>query len=296
MLRALTVLICLVLSPYAARAADLRQQSLHHDGQSRSYRIYVPDTLNRFPGPRPLVLVLHGGGGSSREVHYSTRGRFDALAEAHGFLVVYPDAIRRVWDTGSGDISESLRPRRDDDGFLKAVIAEVSSHVQVDQSRIFATGVSRGGMESLALACANPGLIRAIAPVAMTLPEAFATACASGKPLGVALFHGTADPFVPYAGGHINIGIRDRDAVLSAESSIAIFAKRNGCGAPVTRQKGDTAIRSYSGCAAPTVLYSIEGGGHGWPGGLKALPGKRAGQMTTDISAPDEIWAFFSRF
>ena len=113
---------------------------------------------------------------------------------------------------------------------------------------------------------------------------------------GVALFHGTADPFVPYAGGHINIGIRDRDAVLSAESSIAIFAKRNGCGAPVTRQKGDTAIRSYSGCAAPTVLYSIEGGGHGWPGGLKALPGKRAGQMTTDISAPDEIWAFFSRF
>ena len=44
------------------------------------------------------------------------------------------------------------------------------------------------------------------------------------------------------------------------------------------------------------MLYTIEGGGHGWPGGLKALPGKRAGQMTTDISAPDEIWAFFSRF
>lgn len=295
MLRALTILFCLVLTS-PAFASGLTAETLVHDGQTRSYRLFGPETLSRFPGRRPLVLVLHGGGGSSREVHYATRGRFDALAEEHGFLVAYPDAIRRVWDTGSGDISEGLRPRRDDDGFLKALIADISGRFQVDQSRIFATGVSRGGMESFALACTNPGLIRAIAPVAMTLPAASEIDCADGAPLGIALFHGTADPFVPYDGGHINIGIRDRDAVLSADESMTVFSRRNGCDGAATRHKGKAAVRTYSGCAAPTVLYTIEGGGHGWPGGLKALPGKRAGQMTTDISAPDEIWAFFSRF
>lgn len=296
MLRALFLLLCLNTLPLGANAAGLSAVTLTHDGQSRSYRLYVPDTLHRFPGPRPLVLVLHGGGGSSREVHYSTRGRFDALAEEHGFLVVYPDAIRRVWDTGSGDISEGLRPRRDDDGFLKAVIAEISDRFQVDQSRIFATGVSRGGMESFALACANPGLIRAIAPVAMTLPAASSRACGSGAPLGFALFHGTADPFVPYDGGPINIGIRDRDVVLSAEQTMTIFTRRNGCDSRTTRHKGSVSIHNYTGCAVPTAFYSIKGGGHGWPGGIRARKQSHGGAITGDISSPDEIWTFFSRF
>ncbi len=229
-------------------------------------------------------------------MRYSTRGRFDELAEAHGFLVLYPDAVGRIWDTGGGEISSRLSPRRDDSGFLMAAIAAVARDHSIDRDRVFATGVSRGGMESYALACGAPGLIRAIAPVAMTLPKASAAACAKGAPLGFLLIHGTADPFVPYAGGPINLGRRDRDLVLSAEATMAVFNRRNGCAGTVGEIAGKVRHLDGTGCAAPTGFYSVGGGGHGWPGGRKVIPGGRAGPVNTDISAPDEIWAFFSRF
>jgi polyhydroxybutyrate depolymerase len=295
MLRILLTVLALAVIPGAAMAG-LSTGSLRHDGIDRSYRLYVPDGLSRFPGPRPLVLVLHGGGGTSREVHRSTRGRFDELAEAQGFIVVYPDAVKRMWDTGSGMMSAGLDPRRDDAGFLRALIAAIGRDHPVDRTRVFATGVSRGGMESYALACDNPGLIRATAPVAMTLPAAEARDCAKGAPMGFLLTHGTADPYVPYGGGAINLGRRDRDRVLSAEETMAVFAQRNGCEGMVSERIGSVEYRSLTGCAVATGFYSVAGGGHGWPGGRKALPGGRAGTITSDISAPDAIWAFFSRF
>lgn len=295
MIRSLLIFLVLSALPAAAQAG-LMSGTFRHDGLERSYRLYVPEGLSRFPGPRPLVLVLHGGGGSSREVRYATRGRFDALAEENGFLVLYPDAVRRVWDTGSGEISYGLRPRRDDHGFLAALIAAVTRDHPVDRSRVFATGVSRGGMMAYALACDTPGLLRAIAPVAMPLPAAEARDCASGAPLGVLLIHGRADPYVPYGGGAINLGKRDRDRVLSTEETMAVFARRNGCDGMVAERVGSVERRSLTGCAVPTGFDSVGGGGHGWPGGRKALPGGRAGPVNTDISAPDEIWSFFSRF
>ncbi|MBC7141802.1 MAG: hypothetical protein H5U18_06545 [Rhodobacteraceae bacterium] len=295
MIRKAALILALMLAPLAARA-ELQSHRMVHEGTPRSFRLYVPETLARFPGPRPLVLVLHGGGGSAREVRYSTRGRFDELAEAHGFLVLYPDAIGRVWDTGSGEISSRLEPRRDDAGFLGAAIAAIARDHAIDRDRVFATGVSRGGMESYARVCGAPGLIRAIAPVAMPLPEASATACAKGAPMGFLLVHGTADPFVPYAGGPINLGRRDRDGVLPAEATVAAFARRNGCAGAVSRRIGSVRHQEGTGCKAATGFLSIGGGGHGWPGGRKVMPGGRAGPVNTDISAPDEIWAFFSRF
>lgn len=295
MVRNAALILALILAPLAARA-ELRPYRMVHDGIPRSYHLYVPDRLARFPGPRPLVLVLHGGGGSAREVRYSTRGRFDDLAEAHGFLVLYPDALGRIWDTGSGEISARLDPRRDDAGFLKAAIAAIETDHRIDRDRVFATGVSRGGMESYALACGTLGLIRAIAPVAMTPPEASAAACATGAPLGFLLIHGTADPFVPHAGGPINLGRRDRDRVLSADATMAVFNRRNHCVGAVGEIVGKVRHLDGTGCAAPTGFYSVGGGWHGWPGGRKVIPGGRAGPVNTDISAPEEIWAFFSRF
>lgn len=295
MFRKAALMLALALSPVAARA-ELSARSLDHDGLKRSYSLYVPKALARYSGPRPLVLVLHGGGGSSREVRYSTRGRFETLAEQNGFLVVYPEAVSRIWDTGGGQISANLRQRSDDAGFLVAAIEAVARDYPVDRARIFATGVSRGGMESYALACTRPGLIRAIAPVAMPLPEASAQDCARGAPLGFLLVHGTADPFVPYQGGPINLGRRDRDRVRSAEETVALFARRNGCSGTVTERIGSIRHEDKTGCAAPTGFYSVVGGGHGWPGGRKVMPGGRAGPVNTDISSPDVIWAFFSRF
>ncbi|HPE24013.1 alpha/beta hydrolase family esterase [Albidovulum sp.] len=296
MIRRAFLILAMLAAPLAARA-DLSRHDLVQDGLQRSYRLFVPDGIARFAGPRPVVLVLHGGGGSSREVRLSTRRRFDELAEAHGFLVVYPDAVGRIWDTGAGMISSRLQPRRDDAAFLERVIAEVAARHPVDKARVFATGVSRGGMQAYALACGNPGLIRAIAPVAMPLPEASLRACRRGAAFGFLLIHGTADPIVPYDGGPITLGRRERDTVLSAPETYAVFQRRNGCKASVEGAPAGSVRRfNARGCRAPTAFLSVGGGGHGWPGGRKMIPGGRAGPINRDISSPDEIWAFFSRF
>lgn len=292
-MRLVLILFCALAA--APARAGLLSQVLDFDGHVRRYLLYVPDSLAAHPGPRPLVLVLHGGGGSAGEVRRSTRGRFEALAEQAGFLVLYPEAIAHMWDTGEGEVSTALRTPRDDLGFLKAAIAEVSAAYPVDAARVFATGISRGGHASYMLGCRAPGLIRAIAPVSMTLPEGLRAACATGAPLPVLLVQGTADPIVPWDGGRVTLLGRQRDQVLSVDATLALFATRNRCGGTTATDRVGAVERiRWQGCTAPTALDRVNGGGHSWPGGRPALT-RIVGPTNTDISAPDEIWAFFSQ-
>lgn len=154
----LTILLTLLLAP-AARASR-QSHDIEVQGLARHYLLYVPDSLPTHPGPRPLVVMLHCGGGTAAEVRRSTKDRFDALAEANGFLVLYADAIDRMWDTGEGEVSAALRHPRDDLKFPQAAIAETESRLSVDRSRIFATGISRRGHARYLLTCSAPGLIR----------------------------------------------------------------------------------------------------------------------------------------
>jgi polyhydroxybutyrate depolymerase len=297
MFRMVLVLLWLLVAVTGAHA-ELVSKKLDFGGLQRTYLLYVPEGAAAGPGPKPLVLVLHGGGGSAREVRRSTRLGFERLADRHGFYVLYPDAIGRMWDTGSGEISERLTPRRDDLGFLRAAIEAVAAAHPVDASRVFATGISRGGQASYMLACEAPGLVRAIVPVAMTLPEVMKADCARGAPVGFLLVMGTADPVVPYAGGEVVLIGRGRGRVLSAEATVDLFRRRNGCGSGTdSAAVGAVDRMTPRGCEVPTQFDRINGGGHSWPSGrsgpiLRGLLGK----TNRDISAPEEIWAFFSRF
>ncbi len=292
------ILICLLalLVAPAARAAPMRQ-TITVDGLTRHFLLYVPASVAAGATPVPLVMVLHGGGGSGREVARSTHHRFETLADQAGFIVVYPDAIGRIWDTGEGEVSAALRSPRDDLAFLKATVAAVAARYPVDRSRLFATGISRGGHASYMLACRAPGLFRAIAPVAMTLPAGLAADCAKAPPTGVLLIQGTADPLVPYGGGRVTVLGRQRDSVLSADATMDLFRGVNRCaGVAQVDSIGAVDRLTWQGCMAPTRMDRVNGGGHSWPSGQALLPTMMAGRSTTDISAPDEIWAFFSGF
>lgn len=290
----LPLLFALLTTP--AAHAQLLSRTLPFGGLTRQFSLYIPASLAAHPGPRPLLLVLHGGGGSAAEVRRSTRERFEALAEADGFLVLYPVAIGHMWDTGEGEVSARLTPRRDDLGFLKVAISATEAAYPIDRGRLFATGISRGGHAAYMLGCEAPGLIRAIAPVAMTLPGGLRAACASGPPLPILLIQGTADPLVPYQGGRVHFLGLERDSVMSAIATLALFRARNSCGPSETTDRIGAVDRiAFTGCAAPTRFDRVNGGGHGWPGGRPALP-RILGPTNMDISAPDEIWAFFSRF
>lgn len=275
------------------------------EGDRRRYKLYSPANVNQFNTPRPLVLVIHGGGSTDRGMMKLDKERWKTLADQHGFFVAYPNAIDKLWDFGEGNISNNLKKRVNDLAYFQRVIDDVSQHKQIDQSRIFATGISRGGQSSFYLACNMPERIRAIMSVAMSLPKFMQDDCAEGPPVGVAIMNGTADPQVPYQGGWITVFRKKRDIVLATNDTISLWRDRNGCANSETSRKhidkpGDNTsvtIIEWSKCSgAPVKLFKVNSGGHTWPSGRQYLPVRVVGETSRDISASEQAWKFFSQF
>jgi len=276
--------------------AGLESRTITVDGLTRSYLLYVPAHAAP-PGGRRLIVVLHGGGGSSTQVHRSVGDAFDRLAETDGTLIAYPNAIDRSWDFGEGAVSERMKNPRDDLKFLTSMIRQIGRSQRVDRARVFATGVSRGGQASYFLACNAPRTIRAIAPVAMSLPDFMVKSCAKVPPTPILVINGTQDPIVPYDGGPITIGRQDRGNVIGTPATMTLFAGRNGCSGRVTQTKIGAVDRlTWSGCRVPTELLRVRDGGHGWPGETRPLPKWIGGPADRDIDATREVWDFFAQF
>ncbi len=106
-------------------------------------------------------------------------------------------------------------------------------------------------------------------------------------------FHGTADRITPYQGGKTSVAL---DPFPRIPEWTAKWARRNGCAsAPIESTVApDVSRREYGGCAldATVVLYTIEGGGHTWPGGTQ-LPDWLVGPTTRSIDASETMWAFY---
>ena len=301
--------LCMLLLQLTACASTPLQGTERHtfelQGVERSYLSYAPKAATRFEGRRPLVLAIHGGAGTARNMLQLTRRRFNDLANEYGFYVVYPEAADKYWDFGEGRTSSALETRQDDLAYFSQVIGQMEMAYPIDSGRIFATGISRGGQASYFLACKLPGRIRAIAPFTMPLPEFLKDDCSQGAPVPIALFNGTADPLVPYDGGMISFLGQMRDRVLSTDETLALWGARNGC--PRTadgkmvldRADDDSQVEhlSWRNCSgAPMELYRIVNGGHTWPSGIQYLPSLLVGKVNRDIDGADEAWRFFSRF
>ncbi len=276
----------------------LDRYTILHDGVERRFRLYIPAKMVT---PTPLLLVLHGGSGTITSVVRVTRAGFHELAEEHGFIVVYPEGLHRFWNDGRpirGRYSDA-----DDVGFIDAMIEQIASQYPLDRRRIFSTGISNGGHMSYRLACELSDQIAGIAPVAALLPGHLVETCAPVRPVGVLIMAGTDDPLVPYGGGDVQVGRARRGAVLSAQETARFWAAANHCDAePLTTLLPDadpddgTRIRHtvYNGGDAPVELYTVEGGGHTWPGGWQYLPARIVGKTSREIDACRVIWDFFA--
>jgi len=295
----------------AVSAAEAQEESLRthrftQDKYTRRYKFYTPKGAEQLEGERPLVLVIHGGGSTDRGMIKLTKNRWHELADKHGFYVAYPNAAhKKTWDFGEGKISERLKKRVDDLAYFERVIDEVSSRVNIDQRRVFATGISRGGQASFFLACNLSERIRAVAPVAMGLPAFMVNECETGPPVAVAIMNGTKDPQVPFNGGEITVFRKQRGVVLSASDTVKLWRTRNGCmNTPSTVHSIDESndntsveISSWVECSgAPVWFFKIINGGHTWPGGLQYLSPRIVGHTSYDIDGSKEAWRFFSQF
>jgi polyhydroxybutyrate depolymerase len=282
----------------ALGAGEDRDETIQSGGVQRMYHVHLPPTAPA--GARlPLVLVFHGGGGTAKGA--ARQYGFNQLADARGFVVVYPDGVDRRWNDGRGTTGQPWLNTVlvDDVGFVSATIDRLRNALPIDARRVYATGMSNGAIMAYRLASELSDRIAAIAPVSGPMGT---EKCSPRRPVPVLHFHGTNDEFAPFKGGKGEKSLSGTD-FYSVEHSIQAWVRANGCKAePATVELPDKAKdgtrvtrKTYGGGkdGAEVVLVVIEGGGHTWPGREPAL--KLLGKATKNVSANELMWEFFQK-
>ncbi len=157
----------------AALGAGTHTLHLAFQGLERKVLVHVPAGY-KAAAPTPLVIALHGGGGHAEVMANEERYGLVGKAECEGFVVVFPNGYSQLrsarfatWNAGRccGDARDH---NVDDVGYIRALVNHLKARVNVDASRVFATGMSNGGMVSHRLACEAADVFRAVASVAGT--------------------------------------------------------------------------------------------------------------------------------
>lgn len=284
----------------AKAAAETGQVNLtlESDGQQRSYVRYIPASYNPNVAAS-LVLNLHGfAGWASQQAEMSG---WNAVADEGGFIVVYPQGTGRPlrWNTGapfSTDAEVSV-----DVAYIADLLDALEAELCIDPARIYVSGMSNGGGMSNTLVCQLSDRIAAMGSVAGA-QNAYDQPCETTRPVPVIAFHGTDDTIVPY-NGQINNNFTFPPIMDWVDG----WAERNGCeDTPATITGDDEAVYPVGGAAtavqylscddeAEVVFYTIDGGGHTWPGSPIELLPMMLGETNSDINASAIMWEFFRR-
>jgi len=115
-----------------------------------------------------------------------TLGGFNALSDKEGFIVVYPDGIEGHWNDGRGlEFYRTMRENIDDVGSISVLIEYLAQTLNIDRSRVYATGISNGGLMSQRLAHELSHEIAAIATVAVQMSESISLMRAGQADFGI---------------------------------------------------------------------------------------------------------------
>lgn len=270
-----------------------------HDGRLRKFRVYLP-TSYRSDRATPLLLAFHGGGGDMNyQASDRNYGQIGA-SEHEGFVAVFPNGVSpfasgKLATWNAGNCCAGARDQKVDDvGFVRKILAEVSAQLNIDKARIYASGMSNGGMMAYRLACEMSDVFKGITSVAGTDNT---ISCAPKGPISVLHIHARNDDHVLFDGG-AGATFRDVSKVTdfrSVPSTIARWVEFNGCSKTPRRilERPGAYCERYDGCreGVEVRLCVTDTGGHSWPGGTKT----RGSESTSKaISANEVMWDFFS--
>lgn len=258
-------------------------------GKNRTYLLHVPKTYQS-SRPTPLVICLHGF--AEWPAHLMRLSHWNQLAEEFGFLVVYPSgsSFPLRWFC-NGRLNEAEQAQQDVQ-FISDLIDQLKENYNIDEARVYANGLSNGGGMSFLLACRLSDRIAAIGSVGGAYLQPWAE-YKPKRPVPAIIFHGTADPLVPFHGGPSStFAIPFPDIPKWVQSLV----ERNGCQSTPTPlpDSGSVSGLRYTGgpSSAEVVFYTVAGGGHSWPGG-KRMPTFIVGKTTPDVDATRLMWSFF---
>lgn len=285
----------------AYKSGDYRE-SITVDGRTRTYIFRVPITYSPAKA-YSLVMVFHGGGGEGIKIAAQTN--FPEKADKEGFIVVFPDGIEHNWNDGR-DATDAYKLGVDDIAFVRALVTNITEKLSVDRKRIYATGVSNGGIFSHRLGCEMADIFAAIAPDVGSLAANLEPRCIPSEPVSVVVIQGTEDPFINIEGGEVKNKyfpkLGDGGIIISAEKAMRFWASKNGCvGDPIITNippkvnDGTRVIKKeFTACRNNTSVtyYIVEGMGHTWPPKEPQAPAV-SGAATQNINATDVFWEFF---
>jgi predicted esterase len=150
-------------------------------GRDRDGLLFVPEAAKS--GPIPLVVLLHGAGGSAQGVHRRIFGGPDSV----DFAVLVPDSRGPTWDAIRGFYGPDI-------AFLDSALKVTFTRVSIDPARVIVARFSDGASYALAIGRMNGDLFTRI--VAFS-PGFIPPSTASGKP-EIFVTHGDNDPILPF--------------------------------------------------------------------------------------------------
>ncbi|MFN6483719.1 MULTISPECIES: alpha/beta hydrolase family esterase [unclassified Nostoc] len=261
---------------------------LHDQGKLRTYYFYTPKSYHP-DRPMPLVLVFHGDDSNGRSISNVTR--FNELAEQKGFIVVYPDGIDQRWS-----LRGNAQGRVDDVLFVNTLIEHLQKQINIDSHKIYATGFSRGGILTQALACKLSDKIAGFASVAGSLPVRLKPNCQPQTPISMLMINGTNDRDVLYEGDDHT----QRGALVSISDMVEFWRSHDKCtSSKKSPQFSEDKVKTslYTGCNSNSEVWQLAviNGGHFWPGGSSTDESLNKFNSKLGLNASETIWNFFQR-
>ncbi len=136
-------------------------------------------------GPLPLLVLLHGAGGSGARMLQ----RIAPAVDAAKIAVLAPDSRDPTWDAIGGDFGEDV-------AFLSRALERVFATVAVDPARLTLGGFSDGATYALSLGLINGDLF----PRVIAFSPGFVVSGQTHGQPRLFVSHGTSDPILPIDG------------------------------------------------------------------------------------------------
>ena len=263
---------------------------LTHKGLDRYY--YIQLAHPEAEGLSSVLFNLHGYGSNALEQMYYTNFNNLANTKENNFILIHPQGapLNTVltsssshWNSGGWTIGSTV----DDVDFIDTIIKLVSQKYNLNQDRIYSTGMSNGGFMSYHLACNLSSKIAAIASVTGSMSKETYEDCNPTHSTSILQVHGTIDATVPFEGNSA-LGMRSINDVMD------YWKLYDACDIEpisIVTDYFDIEISvqhdTYLNCLndVQVELYKIEGMGHRWPN-----------KQRYGISATEKIWEFINLY
>lgn len=160
--------LALIFGAPACLATEWLKKEMPSDGWNRESFFHVPSG-HRNDGPKPMILIFHGGRGNARQI--ANFSRLNQVADKQGLVAVYPQGIEKHWNDGRA--SQKFQEHESDVNnvdWIEALVTELKIYYLVDPQRVFAVGISNGGIFTQRLGFELGHLFAAVASLTAQIP------------------------------------------------------------------------------------------------------------------------------